>query len=63
VPIPAIAVPIPPGKTKALEQHVTEATEHEDLEETLKGFGILHESRHIQEAPQGDMLILSISVR
>jgi hypothetical protein len=63
VSISAVAVQIPPGKTKALEQHITEAAGHEHLEETLMGFDLLHESRHIQEAPRGDMLILSISVR
>ena len=53
-----MAVPIPPGKIKALERHITEAVQHEDFEETLTGFGILHESWHIQETPQGDLLIL-----
>lgn len=54
----AMAVPVPPGKTNALEQHLAEAIEHEDFEETLKGFGIAHESWHIQETPQGALLIL-----
>ena len=54
----AMAVPIPPGKTKALEQHIAEAVGHEEFEDTLKGFGILHESWHVQETPQGDLLIL-----
>ena len=58
MPVLAMAVPVPPGKTKALEQHVKEAAEHEDFEETIKSFGIVHESWHIQETPQGDLLIL-----
>ena len=58
MPVLAMAVPVPPGKTKALEQHIAEAVEQEDFEETLKGFGITHESWHIQETPQGDLLIL-----
>ena len=58
MPVLAMAVPVPPGKTKALEQHIAEAVEREDFEETLRGFGIAHESWHIQETPQGDLLIL-----
>ena len=54
----AMAVPVLPGKTKALEQHLAEAVKHEDFEETLKSFGILRETWHIQETPQGDLLIL-----
>ena len=58
MPVLAMAIPVPPGKTTALEQHIAEAVEHEEFEETLKGFGIMHESWHIQEPPQGDLLIL-----
>ena len=58
MPVLAMALPVPPGKTQALEQHIAEAVEHEDFEDTLKGFGILHESWHIQETPQGDLLIM-----
>ena len=58
MPVLAMAIPVPPGKTTALEQHIAEAVEHEEFEETLKGFGITHESWHIQETPQGDLLIL-----
>ena len=58
MPVLAMAIPVPPGKTKALERHIAEAVEHEEFEDTLKGFGILHESWHIQETPQGDLLIL-----
>ncbi|SVB67086.1 uncharacterized protein METZ01_LOCUS219940 [marine metagenome] len=58
MPVLAMAIPVPLGKTTALEQHIAEAVEHEEFEETLKGFGIMHESWHIQETPQGDLLIL-----
>ena len=58
MPVLAMALPVPPGKTEALEQHIQEAVKHEDFEDTLKGFGILHESWHIQETPQGTLLIL-----
>ena len=58
MPVLAMAVPVPPGQTTALEQHIAEAVQHPDFERTLKGFGILHESWHIQEMPEGDMLIL-----
>ena len=44
MPVLAMAIPVPPGKTTALEQHIAEAVEHEEFEETLKGFGIMHES-------------------
>ena len=44
MPILAYAVPIPPGKTEALLQHLTEAAEREDLDETFKGFGISGET-------------------
>ena len=57
MPVLAMAVPVPPGQTTALEQHIAEASEHPDFDKTLKGFGITHESWHIQETPQGDMLI------
>ena len=58
MPVLAMALPVPAGKTRALEQHIAEAREHEDFEETLKGFGIVHESWHIQETPGGDLLIM-----
>jgi len=58
MPCLAMALPVPPGKTAALEQHIAEAVAHEDLDATLRGFGITHESWHIQETPQGDLLIL-----
>lgn len=58
MPVLAMAVPIPPGKTQALEQHLAEAVERDDLDETLSGFGISRESWHLQETPAGDMLIL-----
>ena len=54
----AMAVPVPPGATEALEQHLAEAIEHKDFDATLNGFGIQHESWHLQETPQGDLLIL-----
>jgi hypothetical protein len=54
----AMALPVPPGKAQALEDHIAEAQEHEDFEKTLKGFGLVHESWHIQETPAGELLIL-----
>ena len=58
MPVLAMAVPVPPGATEALEQHISEAVKHKDFEATLDGFGIQHESWHLQETPQGDLLIL-----
>ena len=58
MPCLAMAMPIPPGKTAALEEHIAEAIKHPDFEKTLKGFGITHESWHVQETPQGELLIL-----
>jgi len=58
MPCLAMAIPIPPGKTAALEQHIAEATQHEDFENTLRGFGITHESWHVQATPAGELLIL-----
>ncbi len=58
MPILAMAVPIPPGKAIALEQHIAEAMESEDFHDTLSGFGIQHESWHIQESLGGDLLIM-----
>ena len=57
MPTLVMTVPVPPGQRTALEQHIAEASEHPDFDKTLKGFGISHESWHIQETPQGDMLI------
>ena len=54
----AMAVPVPPGKVEALEAHIEEARQHADLDATLRGFGIEHESWHIQETPAGTLLIL-----
>ena len=54
----AMTVPVPPGKVEALEAHIAEAIEHEDLNKTLTGFGLEHESWHIQETPEGTLLIL-----
>ena len=54
----AMTVPVPPGKVSALEAHIEEAQEHKDLNKTLGGFGIEHESWHIEETPQGTQLIL-----
>jgi|TARA_B100000315_G_C14583079_1_gene591540 hypothetical protein len=54
----AMTVPIPLGKVETQEAHIAEAIEHEDLNKTLNGFGIEHESRHIQETPEGTLLIL-----
>ena len=54
----AYAVPIPPGKTDALLQHLSEAAEREDLDETFRGLGISGETWHLQETPQGDLLVL-----
>jgi hypothetical protein len=58
MPVLAMALPVPPGKIQALEQHIAEAVDHPEFEDTLRGFGIQHESWHIQETPQGDLLIL-----
>ncbi len=57
MPVLAMAIPIPPGKTTALEHHISEAVEREDFNETLESSGILQESWHIQETPQGDLLL------
>ena len=54
----AMTVPVPPGKMEALEAYIAEAIEHEDLNKTLTGFGLEHESWHIQETPEGSLLIL-----
>ena len=40
MPVLAMALPIPPGKTEALEQHLADAKSHPDLDATFKGFGI-----------------------
>ena len=58
MPVLAMAVPIPPGKTEALEQHLADAKNHPDLDETFKGFGISRETWHVQETEQGDLLVL-----
>ena len=58
MPILAYAVPIPPGKTEALMEHLTEAAKRQDIDETFKGFGISRETWHLQETPQGEMLVL-----
>ena len=58
MPVLAMAVPVPPGKSTALEQHIAEASQHPDFEKTLTGFGIQQESWHLQETPQGTLLIL-----
>ena len=52
----ARALPVPSGKAQALEDHIAEAREHEDFEKTLKGFGIEHESWHVQETPAGELV-------
>lgn len=54
----AQVLPVPPGKTKDLEAHLAEALEHPELSETLRGFGITRETWHLQETPQGDLLVL-----
>lgn len=58
MPILAMAVPVPPGKVTTLEQHIAEAMKREDIDDTLTGFGIRHESWHIQESPEGPLLIM-----
>ena len=58
MPILAMTIPIPPGKTPALEQHLAEAKNHPDIDETFKGFGISRETWHVQETVQGDLLML-----
>jgi len=58
MPILSYAVPIPPGKTQALKDHIAEASKRDDLGETFRGFGISHESWHLQETPQGDLVVL-----
>ena len=58
MPILAYAVPIPPGKTEALMEHLAEAAKRQDIDETFKGFGISRETWHLQETPQGEMLVL-----
>ena len=54
----SFAIPVPPGKIKDLEQHLAEATKHEDLDEAFRSQGISRESWHLQQTPQGDLLIL-----
>ena len=54
----AYGVPIPPGKTEALLEHLEEAKQREDLSQTFRGFGITRETWHLQETPQGDVLVL-----
>jgi hypothetical protein len=54
----AMALPVPPGKSSDIEQHIAEAQMHNDFDQTLRGFGIQHESWHLQETPGGDLLIL-----
>jgi hypothetical protein len=58
MPILSYAVPIPPGKTEALQQHIAEAAKRADLDETFRGFGISRETWHLQETPQGDLVVL-----
>ena len=58
MPVLAMALPIPPGKTEALEQHLADAKNHPDLDATLKGFGIARETWHVQETEEGALLIL-----
>jgi hypothetical protein len=58
MPTLSYAVPIPPGKTEALQQHIAEAAKRDDLDETFRGFGISRETWHLQETPQGDLLVL-----
>jgi hypothetical protein len=53
-----MSLPVPPGKVSALEQHIAEARERDDFHSTLSGFGIEHESWHIQQTPAGDLLIM-----
>lgn len=54
----AMAVPVPDGKVPALEAHILEARGRDDFDSTLRGFGIEHESWHVQETPGGTLLIL-----
>lgn len=54
----AMVVPVPEGKLQALEDHIQEARARDDFESTLRGFGIEHESWHVQETPGGTLLIL-----
>ena len=54
----SFAIPVPPGKIKDLEQHLAEAQKHEDLDEAFRSQGISRESWHLQQTPQGDLLIM-----
>ncbi len=45
----AMAGPVPSGKIEALETDIAEATRHEDFNRILTGFGIEHESWHIEK--------------
>ena len=58
MPVLAMAMPIPPGKIEALEQHLADAKNHPDLDATFTGFGISRETWHVQETEQGDWLVL-----
>ena len=40
MPVLAMALPIPPGKTEALAQHLADAKNHPDLDAPFKGFGM-----------------------
>ncbi len=54
----AMTLPIPDGKLAALEDHIAVAITRDDFEETLRSFGIRHESWHVQSTPMGDILIM-----
>jgi|TARA_B110000114_G_scaffold105720_1_gene111176 hypothetical protein len=58
MPVLAMAVPVPFGKSTVLEQHIAEVSQHPDFDKTLMGFGIENETWHLQATPQGDLLIL-----
>ena len=47
----AMTLPIPEGKLDALENHIAEAKQRDDFEDTLRGFGLTHESWHVQSTP------------
>ena len=54
----AMTLPIPEGELKALEDHIAEAKKRDDFEDTLRGFGLTHESWHVQSTPLGELLIM-----